>query len=208
VEAADQDLFEQHCRALDSRIARLEAQLAFVDLLLLPRIRDAAAAALAHLMIRSDQLPRSAVGFYPLEQTPSGIPFRWTEAGPGGHLYLPLVGGMRYSGLLTLLPAPHVAGAEQAMLTIGGHAVALCESTSRHPLILPFECEPALTGLTEIVISSASRLIPKQQNAKSSDTRELGVQFVSIEVIALDVAEPPPAQDVRDSSTSSAVQAN
>jgi hypothetical protein len=170
-------------RAMEARLARLEAQLAFVDLLLAPRIRAAAAAAATHLVLRSDQLPTAAAGFFAVECTAKGVPFRWTEYDEGGRMFVPLVAGVRYMGLLTLLRSPHVSGPADVVLRIGDCLVALDESTSDRMLSMPFEHVADTSGMVEVAVTSTTLFVPAQTIPGSNDQRRLGVQMCSLELM-------------------------
>lgn len=185
-------------KALEARVASLETQLAFLDLLLVPRIRAAAVAAAAHVVIRAEQLPAAAVGFYGGERTPTGIPFCWTEFDQGGRLRVPLVAGMRYMGLLSLMASPHVRGPADVVLTVDGQRLALTEVSGGPFLALQFEHLAVATGLAEILVNSASVLVPERSIPASTDTRRLGVQMCALEMMcagygpAEAVAQPVP----------------
>jgi hypothetical protein len=168
---------------LEARVARLEAQLAFLDLLLVPRIRAAAAVAATHIVIRSDRLPAAALGFFREERAAGGVSFRWTEYDGGGRLHVPLVEGVCYMGLLTLLRSPHVSGPGDVVLTVGGQRLLLGESTSTALLALPFEHVPTTTGMAEVVVNSAALFVPERSVPGSTDARRLGVQMCSLEMM-------------------------
>jgi hypothetical protein len=171
--------------ALEARVAELERQLSFLDLLVIPRVREAAAAAVSHVVLGAEELPASASGFYPAEQTRGGITFRWTDHEPGGRLHIPLLRGMRYDGLLTVVRSPHVQGPADVVLAIGGSRLELGESGSAQPLALPFALVAQVSGLAEVVVTSTALFVPAERHADSTDQRRLGVQFSGIELMLL-----------------------
>jgi hypothetical protein len=182
-------------RALEGRVAFLEAQLAFLDLLLVPRIRAAAVAAAAHVVIRADQLPPATSGFYGSERTPAGLAFCWTEYDQGGRLLVPLVAGMRYMGLLNLLSSPHVHGPADVVLLVEGRRVPLTEVTGGPFLALHFEHVASTTGMAEILVNAAALLVPEHSIPDSTDNRRLGVQMCGLELMCAGYgpSEPPAA---------------
>jgi len=171
--------------ALTARVAELERQLSFLDLLVIPRVREAAAAAVSHIALRAEDLPASASGFYSAEQTRAGIGFRWTDHEPGGRLYVPLLRGMRYDGLVTVVRSPHVQGPADVVLAIGGARLELGDSDSPQPLALPFAFVAQVSGLAEVIVTSRELFVPAERNADSTDQRRLGVQFSGIEFMLL-----------------------
>jgi len=175
---------------LEARVSELERQLSFLDLLVIPRVREAAAAAVSRIALRAEDLPASASGFYPAEQTRGGIGFRWTDHEPGGRLYVPLLRGMRYDGLVTVVRSPHVQGPADVVLAIGGARLELGESDSAQPLALPFAFVAQVSGLAEVLITSTALFVPAERNADSTDQRRLGVQFSGIELMLLADGNP------------------
>lgn len=171
--------------ALEARVAELERQLSFLDLLVIPRVREAAAAAVSHIAIRAEELPASAAGFYQAEQTRVGIGFRWTDHDSGGRLYVPLLRGMRYEGILTVVRSPHVQGPTDVVLAIAGAKLELGESGSAQPLALPFAFVAQVSGLAEVVVTSTALFIPSERLPDSTDQRRLGVQFSGLELLLL-----------------------
>jgi hypothetical protein len=177
---------------LQARLLALEGEsLKAVETLVasmnLPLVRSAAPEPppLPKITVSADMIHLSNDGFYPVEYTPAGKPYRWTGANGGAFGWsLPLDRSQERTAVLELMPQGHARPQDHDALMAFVDGMPARAERRRDGDRLFFEVALAPTirrGPTDLRFQTPV-WVPKEVRPPSKDERRLGVALLSLTV--------------------------